>query len=93
MSLSRLGQPGWGTSPSNPPPNPLMWTCSIEVFNVFLDHRIDRRVPDNQGLIEAFPPHAPDESPGARDVLWSAVGGVKDPNAARLRDLCESDED
>jgi hypothetical protein len=39
MSLPRLGQTGWGGVPlRNPLPNPLVWPCSVEVFDVFLDY-------------------------------------------------------
>ena len=41
-------RPGWlGPGPSwNPLPNPLVWPCSVEVFDVFLDDPMKVPVPD-----------------------------------------------
>ena len=49
-------RPGWlGRGPPwNPLPNPLVWPCAVEVFDLFLDYAMKLRVPDNKQVIEAF---------------------------------------
>lgn len=49
-------------SPKNPLPDPLVWTCLIEVFDMFLDYRMKLAVVDNEQVIDAFSPHALQES-------------------------------
>ena len=72
-------RPGWlGYGPLwNPLPNPLVWPCSVEVFDVFLDYAMKLPVPDNQQVIEAFSPQAPQEPFADRVGLWSAVGRLQ----------------
>ena len=88
-----LPRPGWlGPDPlRNPLPNPLVWPCAVEVFDVFLDHAVKLPFPDNQEVIEAFSPHAPYEPLADRVGLWSAIGGLEDFNGAYLSSTCEVD--
>ena len=72
-------RPGWrGNGPPwNPLSNPLVWPCSVEIPDVSLDHAMKVPVPENQQVIEAFSPQAPQE-PFADGVgLWSAVGRLQ----------------
>jgi len=46
-------------------------------------------VPDNQQVIEAFSPHAPQEPFADRVGLWSAVGRLQDFNGACPCNSCE----
>jgi hypothetical protein len=84
-------RPGWlgHDPPWNPLPNPLVWPCSVEVFDVFLDDPMKLPVPDNQQVIEAFSPQAPQEPFADRVGLGSAVGRLQDFNGACLSDSCE----
>jgi hypothetical protein len=72
-------RPGWlGHDPLRSPlSNPLVWPRSNEVCDVFLDHPMKLPVPDNQQVIEAFSPHAPQEPFADRVSLWSAVGRLQ----------------
>ena len=72
-------QPGWlgPDALRNPLPNPLVWPRSVEIPDVFLDHAMKLRVPNNQEVIKAFYPHAPYEPFADRVGLWSAVGGLE----------------
>jgi len=72
-------RPGWlgHDTLTNPISNPLVWPCSVEVFDVFLDYAMKVPVPDNQQVIEAFSPHAPHEPFADRVGFWSAVGGLE----------------
>jgi len=59
MSLTGIGQAGWGrVPPRNPLANPLVRPFAVEVFDVFLDYPMELPVPDNQQVIEAFSPQA-----------------------------------
>jgi len=86
-SSPRPGRRGNGP-PWNPLPNPLVWPRLVEIPDVFLDHAMKLPVPDNQQVIEAFSPHAPQEPFADRVGRWSAVGGLEDFNGACLSDSC-----
>jgi hypothetical protein len=64
----------------NPLLNPLVWPCTVEVFDEFLDHPMKVTVPGNQQVIEAFSPQAPQKPFADRVGLWSAVGDLEDFN-------------
>jgi hypothetical protein len=68
-----------------------VWPCSVEVFDVFLDYPMKVPVPENQDVIEAFSPRAPQEPFADRVGIWSAVGGLEDFNGAYPCDKCEVD--
>ena len=89
MSLPRLGQAGWGRVLPGILLNPLVRPCTVEVFDVFLDHAMKLPVPDNQQVIEAFSPQAPHALFADGVGLWSAVGHLGDFNGACL---CHSSE-
>jgi len=90
MSLTRLGQAWQGNGPPwNPLPNLPVWSWSVEVLDVFLDHTMKLPVPDNQQVIEAFSPQAPQEPFADRVGLWGTVGRPQDFNGACLCDSCE----
>jgi hypothetical protein len=58
----------------NPLSNPLVGPCTVEVFDILFDHPMKLSVPDNQQVIKAFSPQAP-QQPFADGVgLWSTVG-------------------
>ena len=83
-------RPGWLRHDPlrNPLPNPLVWPCSVVVFDVFLDHPMKLPVPDKQDVIGAFSPHAPEESLADRVGSWSVVGRLQDLKGAYLS-ICE----
>ena len=62
MSLTRLGQAWQGNGPPwNPLPNLPVWSWSVEVLDVFLDHTMKLPVPDNQQNIGPLSPQTPQE--------------------------------
>ena len=69
--------------------NPLVWPCAVEVFDIFLDYPMKLPVPDHEQVIEAFSPHALQESFADCVGLWSAVGCLQDFNGACLSDSGE----
>ena len=89
MSLPRLGQAGWGRVLPGILLNPLVRPCTVEVFDVFLDHAMKLPVPDNQQVIEAFSPQAPHALFADGVGLWSAVGRLQDFNGAYPCNSCE----
>jgi len=69
-------RPGWrgNGSPWNPLSNPLVRPRSVEIPDVFLDHLMKLPIPDNQQVIEAFSPQAPQFVGGRME--FSASTGV-----------------
>jgi hypothetical protein len=65
--------PAWHDPLRNPLSNPLVWPCSIIVFDVFLDHAMKLPVPDNQKVIEALSPDTSQEPFADRVGLRSPV--------------------
>jgi hypothetical protein len=73
-------RPGWLRPDPlrNLVPNPLVWLRRVEVADVFLDYPMKVPVPDNQQVIEAFSPQAPQEPFADRVGLQSAKGRPQD---------------
>ena len=69
-------RPNWlGPHPPwKPLPNPLVRPRSVEIPDVFLDHLMKLPIPDNQQVIEAFSPQAPQFVGGRME--FSASTGV-----------------
>ena len=81
--------PAWHGPLRNPLSNPLVWSCEVEVFDIFLDYPMKLPDLDHEQVLEAFSPHGLPESFADRVGLGSAVGLLQDFNGAWLGDLGE----
>ncbi|HLC04956.1 MAG TPA: hypothetical protein VJK02_18125, partial [Anaerolineales bacterium] len=67
-------RPGWlGHDPlGHPLSNPLVWPYLVYVFDVLVDYAMKLPVPENQDVIEAIAPRAPQN---LRRSRWPLEGG------------------
>jgi hypothetical protein len=56
--------------------NPLMRSCLVEVDHIGIEHALELPLMQNQQMIEAFLPHAPQEALTDRIGSWRVIGGL-----------------
>ena len=71
-------------------PNAWMRSCLVEVNHIGIEHALELPLMQNQQMIEAFLPHAPQEALTDRIGSWRVIGGCENLDATGPRHTSEA---
>jgi hypothetical protein len=71
-------------------PDPLMWSCPIEVGHISIENPLELHLAKDQQVVKAFLAHTPQEAFADRIGSGSVRRGVENLNRARCRHTSET---